>query len=58
MDLTNKRVLIYLKNGFKATGVIAEHSQGFIVIDDEVSLKRRLISNDSVSEIQILDEGN
>jgi len=56
MDLTNQRVLIFLKNGFNSRGVVEEHTDQFIIIHDEVSNKRRMIAIDAINEIQNLED--
>ena len=56
MELINERVLIFLKNGFKATGTIIEQTEKFVTIYDEISKGKRIISFDVISEIQYLKD--
>lgn len=52
--LPGKRVLVFLKSGFRFSGLVTDESESFLILEDDRTSRMRIFNKDELSNIEVL----
>lgn len=53
LNLKGKKIMLFLRSGYRFSGLVTDESQGFLIIEDDRNGKTRIFNKDELSNIEV-----